>query len=348
MNTEAAKALIIGPEFFGYNESIARALESLGWSVSIITSPTHTPKGVMNRILIDGAGALGIKRYALRWQARFNRQILDVGRAHKPDLLLVIKGDWVTPETFAAIPAAKKVIWFQDSALRSGKGHCDLARIADATFVFEGNDVDYLRQAGVSNVTFLAMGYDPAVYRDLAVTDKNIDICFVGRMYEERKQIVNGLVRDFPDRSIEIWGRYVRYREPRTWLLWLVRQCDKRLRTTYRNRNIPPDAVNALYNHSKIVLNIHHRQSQNGFNPRTVEITGAGAFQICDANAYVASIFDGSVVQFADYDDLKSKLHRYLDDADARNDVVNRARPIAAAHNFEARMRTVLKTLENV
>jgi spore maturation protein CgeB len=339
------KALIVGPDFFGYNQSISRALEAQNYTVEMIETPTNTPKGLLNRVRIDLFGLIGVRAYYDDWRKKFNKRLLEISIDIQPDLLLIIKGDWIDPETFLVMPARKKAIWFQDSVRRCGPHHLDHSHIADGVYVFEGTDINYLEQAGVKNAVFLPMGFDQTLYSKSEFSEQSVDISFVGRMYEERKKIIHRLVEDFPDKSIEIWGRYVRYREPKTWLTWLNRQCNAKLRATFRNRNISPHEVNALYNRSRIVLNIHHKQSSSGCNPRTFEIIGANAFEICDRNEYAEKVFSGNLVQFHDYEDLKNKVSFYLENKTARVESISKCKPILKAHSFDARIQTILATV---
>lgn len=340
------RALLIGPDFFGYNQSIAQALEARGYATTVIDSPTHTPKGWLNRLRIDLAGALGVRRYAERWRRDFNARVARTGAALSPDLLLVVKGDWVEPETFRDIPARRRAIWFHDAARRSGRRHLELARLADAAFVFEKSDVAALRAEGVEDVRFLPMGFDPARYRDEGRAEKDVDLCFVGRMYPEREALLTRLSDELPEIRMEVWGRYVRYREPRTWRLWLARRLDARQARTWRNRNITPEQVNDLYNRSRIVLNIHHAQSQEGCNPRTFEIMGAGAFQIADANRYIRETFGDGIVRYEDPAALAPLVRSWLARDAERAAKAAWARRESAKHTFDARVADLLAALE--
>jgi spore maturation protein CgeB len=343
---EKRVALLVGPSFFGYNQSMSRALLDNGYETGVIDTPAHNPTGLVNRLRIDVGQALGVQRYKDQWRKTFNADLLKRARATNPDLFMLIRGEWIDPETFSSIPAKTKLLWFQDSAHRCCAHHVELAKRATAVFVFERLDIPYLVEKGVDpeKIRFLPMGYDPATYRDLQ-SSKEIDVSFVGRMYDERKQIIHRLVAELPDTTFEVWGRYVRYKEPRTWALWMRRQMSKRLRQTYRNKNIPPQVTNEVYNRSKIALNIHHSQSQQGCNPRVFEIMGSGTFQICDRNDHVRENVSRDVVQFEDYDDLKQKIVTFLADDAQREKIERKCRAVVGAHTFKARMQEALSSI---
>ncbi len=340
-------ALIVGPAFFNYNEAIGSAFQKAGYRVRIVGSPVHNPSGLWNRISIDFAGKFGIVAFRQAWRRRFNRLIGRADRDMRPDFMLVIKGDWLDPAVFEACTAARKVIWFQDAAFRCGPDHLRLAQLADAVFVFEATDIDYFANAGIDTgkVRFLPMGYDDTVYKPLDM-NRDIDVSFVGKMYPQRKALLADLVRDLPGVRFEIWGRFVRYQEPRTWWEWVRVRSDARLRRIYRNKDIPPQRVNLLYNQSKIVLNMHHDQSKDGCNPRVFEIAGSGAFQICDDNGFVRTQVSDAIVQFQNYGDLIEKIEAYLSDDAGRKRVSQVSLSAMKTHTFAHRIDQMLSMLK--
>ena len=344
--SQRGKALIVGPDFFQYNEAIARAFQHHGFSSEIVESPAHNPKGLLNRIRIDLAGQFGIEKYRSRWQRDFNRRVLEKAMAMDPDFILIIKGDWIDPDYFENIRARRKIIWFQDEARRCGANHLRLAHQADFVFVFENDDRPYLVDKGVlkERIHFLPMGFDSHVYK-LENMERPVDVSFVGRMYPHREILIERLISDLPDVKFEVFGRYVRYKEPRTWMKWIRRVSSKRLRRIYRNRDIDPERVNLLYNQSKIVLNIHHGQSRDGCNPRVFEIMGSGAFQICDANPYVERHFPDSIVRFGSAEELVEKIEFFLSSPSERDSISLKALSAGADHSFNSRIEELLRVV---
>jgi Glycosyl transferases group 1 len=339
----ALNLMIVGPDFHGYNDAIGRSFEKHDFRVTVVDTPMHNPTGLVNRLRIDLPEKAGLAGYRQRWRQKFNARVLRTSRGCAADMLLVIKGDWIDPQTFLDIPARLKVIWFQDIAMRCGPDHIRLAQLADAVFVFEATDIDYLAASGVERgkISFLPMGFDPQVYFPQDRT-KDVDVSFVGKMHSHREEIIARLVRDLPDASFEIWGRYIRYQVPGSWLLWLRRNLDGRLRRTYLNADIPPAVVNTVYNRSRIVLNIHHGQSKLGCNPRVFEIAGSGAFQICDDNSFVRDHVSDRLVQFENYDELLEKIRVYLADDAGREAIAKLTHAASHLHSFDERIKQLL------
>src|SRR5262249_39062578 len=149
-------------------------------------------------------------------------------------------------------------------------------------------------------------------YHPLEGVAQDVDVGFVGSPYRNRIQTIERLLRDFPERSFCVYGRYTRYTEPKTWSRFLSIQLDPRRRKVYANRVITPLEINRLYARSKIALNIHRKGAQYGCNPRVFEIMGSGAFQITDANGYIEEHLSGVVCLYNDYTELRSLVAKYL------------------------------------
>ncbi len=335
MSPRRKTVLLIGPDFYAYNESIADGFRKQDLSVTCIDSPTHTPKGLVNRLRIDLPRALRLPDYSEKWKRSFNAYIRSVAEEMKPDYLVVIRGDWIEPQVFRDMPAQRKAVWFQDLARRSGDRHLDLAMIADSVFVFEGSDVDYLVGRGVSaeKTVFLPLGYDENIYNKIVKSGRrDIDVSFVGHLYKPRKKILSELIKRRPNYRVQVWGRYLRYKEVKTWGELGYYRLAHAGRQVYMNRNISSVKVNEVYSRSKVVLNIHHEQSQLGCNPRVFEIMGAGAFQICDHNDYVREHVSSNIVMYSDVDNLIDLLDQYLHDDEARERIASLT--AAEAHRF--------------
>ena len=336
-------AMVIGPAFHGYNRSIADALDRAGFAAKIVDSPLTSPRGLANRVRIDLAGKLGVTRYKTAWRADYNRRLVEAHRAQRPELVLVIRGSWVDAETLAAMGGSMRAVWFQDMVHR-----CDappgLMQAADKVFVFEGSDVRRTREEQGVESHFLPMGFDPKDYRPIPGVERDIDVSFVGMPYPERQVILDRLLGDFPGRRFRFVGRYVRYREPRTWLKYVERKLDGPARRAYWNGEVTPAEVNRLYARSKVVLNIHHKQSREGCNPRVFEIMGSGAFQLVDANAYLREHFTGTLAMYEGYDQLRGLVAHYLADPSAREAEAARSQAAAAPHTFDRRVASLLAT----
>jgi len=140
--------------------------------------------------------------------------------------------------------------------------------------------------------------------------------------------------------QILIIGKYKPFeKNPIKWLL-------REKRGVFTNKNILPQEVNQLYNRAKIVLNIHHETQQYGANPKVFESSGAGAYQICDHNPYIASLFpNGEVGLYKNEQELFDLIEDALQNDKSEN-AKNAQEIILANHTFLHRVKEMLAVLE--
>ncbi|MDO4949389.1 MAG: glycosyltransferase, partial [Bacteroidales bacterium] len=108
------------------------------------------------------------------------------------------------------------------------------------------------------------------------------------------------------------------------------------------------EEVNLFYNRARVVLNIHQEHQKLGANPRVFEICGSGAYQVCDANPYVESLFgkDGIGI-YHNEEELISCIQTAL----SRNMQVNAANAhqiTLQRHTFAERIQKVLAVVGNL
>lgn len=339
------KVLIVSSPFFDYQKSVGRAFEALGYEVRIETydEPVHPFKGW------------------LKWKHKFSRDKESIRRAnrekyshyieavydgYKPDIVFSYNGTILLDSTLDKWRKNSKVIiWMYDSVLRDDRATCR-AHIdhADAVFCFERKDVEYYAQQG-KTAWFLPLACDTTVYYPTNVGGpKDIDILFTGTIYTspKRKEMLERLVERYPDLNIVIYGQYVPFVKHPLGCIF------RGHRKQFRNHNIPPHEVNELFGRCKVALNIHHKQSTFGANQRLYEACGAGAYQICDTNPYIASVFpDGEVGLYETEEQMYSLIdyalcHDMSAQAKAGKDI------ILATETFDARVRTMLQTIGEI
>lgn len=334
-----AKVLIISSPFFDYQKSVGRAFEELGWEVKIETydEPVHP-----------------FRRW-LKWKHKFSRNkeaikstnrieyacyIEKVFDSYQPDLVFSYNGTILLDSTLDKWRKKAKVIfWMYDSVLRDDRatcrGHIDHS---DAVFCFENKDVEYYASLG-KKAYFLPLACDTTVYFPTNINGpKDIDILFVGTIYtsEKRKAILEKVVQRYPQLNIKFYGQYKPFvKNPIKWLF-------RKHRKQFLNHNISPSEVNSLFGRCRIALNVHHKQSTFGANQRLYEASGAGAYQICDYNPYIESVFQkGEVGLYHNEEELFALIdyaltHNMDAQAKAAHDI------ILSKHSFKSRISEML------
>ncbi|MDR3705524.1 MAG: glycosyltransferase [Paludibacteraceae bacterium] len=332
------KVLIIGPNFFEINKSIADAFTQMGWTTYIESydNPIHPFKG-----WTKWQHKFFSNKEKLRERSRINYASFIARRFDEiqPELVFIYNGDILLTHTLDYFRRKAKVaIWMLDSVNHYPlcKNHIDHV---DAFFCFEQEDVNMYINEG-KQAYFLPQACDSNVYFPLECK-KDIDILFVGNLYgyQKRIQYLKGVIKAFPNNKILIYGVYKPYYKNPLKCLFRER------RDIYMNKNVPRQGVNLLYNRAKVVLNIHHEQSQNGANPKVFEICGSGAYQVCDKNPYISALFPDN--QIALYGNQKELIDCIADAL--KNDKANSAKAAQALvysnHTFSHRISEALNVL---
>ena len=330
------KVLIIGPNYFHFLPAVKTAFSRLGWDPAVegYDNPIHPYTSWMK-----WRYKLSFRRDVLqqRSRERFQREVLERFRAVRPDLVFVLNGDILENETLDAFRegGARVALWLFDNRERLPLSSGQAAHV-DRLFCFEQQDVEWFRGRGIA-ATFLPQACDPDTYKPLGL-EKDIDISFVGNLWNspKRKALLLSVARSFPDRRIAVYGLY------QPWYKGFVKWLCRPYKQVFKNVNIPPCEVNVLYNRSRVVLNIHQELQKGGANPRVFEICGSGAYQLCDANDYVRSLFrSGSVGFYSSGEELTGLLAQALEE-DRTQQAEEAHRTVYAQHTFVNRMQTVL------
>jgi len=336
------KVLIISSPFFGYQESVARAFRQLEYDVKVETydDPIHPFKG-----LLRWRHKFSLNKERLREQSRqkYKKYIQQVFDKYQPNIVFTYNGQILKDDTldYFRSKGAKVLVWMYDSVLREDRQVCKThIDHSDVFCCFEDKDVEYYATQG-KKAYFMPLACDTSVYFPQKA-EKDIDILFVGTIYTSQKriQMLENLVKHYPDKKILIYGDYKPYyKNPITWAF-------RRYRTTFLNHNISPLEVNNLFARTKIALNIHHKQTFEGANQRLFEACGAGAYQICDANPYIESLFKNGEVGLYHNEEELYQLIDYALSHDMSAQANAAYQIVTTQHTFTHRIQQMLQLLE--
>ena len=337
------KALVIGPDFYNFNDAVSRAFFFHSGYDDVRTVAYGTPVDpydLTNKLSYKLA--LDKARFRARNRERSQWRYLEVFEEHRPDVVFILNGEILLPDTLDFFrKSAKVALWCFDSVMHVPdiKGHIDHV---DRFYCYDKGDIGYYASLG-KQALFLPQAADTAVYHPLEGVEKDIDILFVGDLYHSprRQHYISEVIRAFPDRKIKVAGIYKPwYKNP---LKALLRED----RDIFTNRNLPPAEVNRLYNRARVVLNIHNEQQTDGANPKVFEICASGAYQVCDANPYIRELFpDGSVGLYGDEAQMHGLIRAALEgDMDAR--ALSARERVLSGHTFEKRIEKVINDLKS-
>src|SRR5215469_162685 len=158
------------------------------------------------------SGFLGIRELG---RGRANRQLIELCRECRPDLLVLGHASLISTETLKVIRAALSDIriahWTCDSLFHTPKNMAllqSLSPLVDATFVTTAGDV--LREVIVSGgrATYMPNPVDDSIETERAFerTELPVDLFFAGSADPERTEICNRVRSALPDLHFEIRG----------------------------------------------------------------------------------------------------------------------------------------------
>ena len=207
-------------------------------------------------------------------------------------------------ETVLSMNHSKNFLWMLDSIFLNAQS-LKLADKLDALFFFEQTDVEQIKVLN-KQAFFLPAAFDDRIFKDLS-QKKDIDILFIGTLYEERVRLLDRLKEKFPQLNIKVYcWRYRFYKTPVKYLMSLWDRF-------YINRFVTLKQANKLYNRSKICLNMHHGQSIYGVNPRFFEISGANALQFVEDKPFIKDYFPNyNIPVYKSEEELFSMIAQYF------------------------------------
>ena len=335
------KALIIGPDFYNFNDAVSNAFRQLDYGdVHAVAYGTPVdPYDLSNKLSYK----LAVDKAAFRSRNRLQRQryYREIFDEHKPDVVFILNGEILLAETLDYFRRRAQVaLWCFDSVMHVPdiKGHIDHV---DRFYCYDKGDIEYYNSLH-KQALFLPQAADTSVYHPLEGIQKDIDILFVGDVYHsaKRQKYLAGVIAAFPGKRIRVVGIY------KPWYKNPVKALFRERRDIYTNHNLEPRKVNELYNRARVVLNIHNEQQTDGANPKVFEICASGAYQVCDANPYIRNLFpEGTIGLYGSETELHQKIRTALND-----DMSAAARRshelVCSEHTFQQRIRQVLKDLE--
>lgn len=345
-----SRVLIIGPKFHYFNDCIDRAFQKVGYETCVLAydTPVHPYNGYNKVRYKFCADKLQLKRETrLQWQGEVN----GVFNHFRPDLVFVMNGDMLLPETLQSFRSqgVKVVLWFFDSMTHISLCEENIPAV-DAVFCYEQTDIPLIRELYGVEAHFLPQAVDTQLYYSMPNVAKKYDIVFAGDLVHssKRREVAQAIVAHYPQLRIKVWGEY------KPWYKGLWTWLTRERKDVYMNCNASVTQLNADYNASRIVLNIHNEQQQDGANPKVYEIAASGTYQICDANPYIQSLFDKGELGLYHLETKEDTTHRYdglfrcIDEAlnsDKSAQAQAAMQKVIEGHTFEHRVRYVLSCL---
>ena len=317
------RILVVGPEFHGYTENIQKSFKNSGVSADLIV---YKLKGGRFHRLGD-----------INKIEKFNLDIQSAIIQAQYSRIVFVRGSEVYSETLGKIKSLgiPRILFLQDALANSGNALTNV-RLYDKVLLFDKSDQALLDGMGVK-ASFYGSPVAMWNYHPIENIEQDIDLCFVGKLYDNRVDLLENLMAVYPQKKIVVVGQYLPKARPSRWNRF-YKYYFQGYRNVFLNKELSHLEINRLYNRSKICLNIQHSQSRWSCSYRTIEILAAKSFKICSKNEYMESSHSESgVVLYGTVQELKDKIDYYLQADKERLSHAQKGYTYALRHSYEAK-----------
>ena len=251
---------------------------------------------------------------------RLNRDLLVAALRFRPDVVLIVKGAFVAPQTLQRIKeetGAVLVNYATDDPWNPRVSTPDLVRAIpyyDLYACTKRAIMPDVQAAGCPRVIFVPFGYKPTVHypEKPAAPEEHTrfdsDVVFIGGCDADRVPYFEALVKGLPNLRLHLYGGY-----------W---DRHSLLRRYYRGF-----ALGRHYRHAlgaaKIALNLVRRANRDGHVMRSFEIPACGAFMLAERTEEHLEWFEEGkeAAYFDSPEELVEKVRYYLSRDDERQRV---------------------------
>lgn len=320
------RVLVVSPGFHGYASSLERTLVSLGYDARAhVYDHAHS---AIDRVGIRALHTRPQSAQAHTAQSAVSDRAMSVLREHRPDAVLVVRGDLLDDRWWEALESskAKRVVWFYDE-LRRMRYTADRLQTIGPIATYSPLDAAVLQQKG------LPARCVPLAFDALQPVDRRSvpAVTMIGARYPSRESVMRRLTeagvptiaygRDWSRHPLDVLRtRFFTHPGSKT-----ARQLDR-------------SAAYGVMQGSIATLNLHG--DQDGFTMRTFEAAGVGGVQICDRTD-VAQFYEvvgaddpsGEVFAFRDEAELTTICQRIIADSAFTERIRARARAHTLAHH---------------
>ena len=332
------KILFVGEFPFGsLGSSYFRAFERLGYEVfkfDLVEEYKMSNPFSANRYLNKLFGHLYYKD--------INEKLLEEIGIVKPELILVIKGACLFPETLIKTKNRFKSLLFcfnPDNPFNIYIGASnDLIRksisLYDCYLIWGKFLLPQLIEAGAKHVEYLPFAYDPELHYPISLSDEDkatfeSDIAFMGSWDKEREWWLEKIDKY----DLAIWGNG-----------WEKLGKKSPLRKKWKGKAVIGEDFSKVCTGSKIVLNLIRKQNQNAHNMRTFEVPAAKGFMLTTRTKEQCEFFEeGKEIEcFETPEELENKIKQLLNDCEVRSSMSENANKKVQHHSYDMRVKEIV------
>ena len=277
---------------------------------------------------------------------KVNERLLDIVSLYKPEIVFIIKGALIFPDTLRKIKEKINPLILNfnpDNPFNINRGASNnLIRksipIYDCYFTWGKFLIPELKKVGAKQVEYLPFAYDQKLHYPLTISEeeKNIygsDVAFIGSWDKEREEWLQNL----SDYDLAIWGN-----------AWGKLKHGSQLKKKWKGREVVGEDFSKVCNASKIVLNLIRKQNGNAHNMRTFEVPACQGFMLTTRTEEQCRLFteDREIACFGTPEELKMKIDYYLSQDELRSNISSNAYKKVKAHTYFERAKQILEFFE--
>lgn len=329
------RVLISGNLFHDYEHSLKRAFESLGHDVHLtflnFEGPFTATKDFQKWLKFGFLPhKLGLDVFKQRSVDLYNKRLERLIKTQKFDLILVVKGLSIDENVLRNF-TGPKVLWVLDSIKRFPKIQQALDSY-DRIYSYEASDISFCASKLGRKIQNLPVGFDPLWYSPARLNVK-YDVSFVGGRKPNREDFIKTIIDETP---MALIGDFYKSK-------------NKVIRASVVRRRADHKFINDLYNLTRVNLNIHKPQSDEGVNPRFFEILGSGGgVQFVEPKKGASEFLDGiDLVYYSSKEEFLDKLKFYLKHQETCKKISESGRAkVLNGHTWSHRVKTILDDLK--
>jgi spore maturation protein CgeB len=234
-----------------------------------------------------------------------SRRLREAWTGFNPELLLLIRGINFRADVLEQMHP--KFGWWVEHEGRVAEALRDIDSF-DGYFFMNESCVQAARDRGFQHSDYLAHAVDPSVFCPLKGVFKRYDACFVGNWSEKRQQYVEAALEVTPDIAI-YGGKWLR----KCWNRPAILKC-------WKGSYIDGEALNRLYNKSRVVLNVTNwghgeGRARSGMNMRVLEVPATGSLLLTDESLEMNEFLTPGVhvATYGNLAEFASRLKHLLD-----------------------------------
>jgi spore maturation protein CgeB len=319
-----------------------QALRRSGWDVHVAAEWEYVPVK-WRSFPMKVAGKL-IRPAAVR---EFNAEVRRQALRLRPEMLLVFKGTFLTPDTLIVLRdmGVRSYCFYPDVSFRAHGRYIPRA-LPHYDWVFTTKSfgiADMREQLGVTRSSLIHFAFDPDLHRPLPLSRADVerygcDVSYIGTWSPKKEKLLAELIRRRPAIRVKIWGES-----------WNNAREAAVAPAVGGREVIGQEFVRAVLG-SSINLSIMseaRRGASRGdqIASRTFAVPACGAFVLHERTSELLELFrEGEEVAcFEDIDELVKQVDRYLEDDVSRRRIAEQGMALVRSrHSWDERIRTIL------